>query len=144
MYTYDPKQVMIIIGGAIMSGFSEGTFLTIEMKEDAFTTKVGADGETSRAKRNNNNADATLTLAQTSPSNDVLSAFAAADRLTGDGVVPFVVKDGSGRSLLFSAYAWVKKLPGQAYSANIEDRAWSFEIVDVDTLVGGNAPVVAG
>src|SRR3990167_4682577 len=107
--TYDPKSVMVLVGGVPMSGFSEGTFVTVARDEDSFSKVTGADGETSRAKRNNRSGSMTLVQHQTSPSNDVLSALALADELANAGVVPVMVKDASGRSLLFSALGWIKK-----------------------------------
>lgn len=140
--TYDPKSVLIIVGGAIMGGFTDGTFLSVERDDDAFAKETGADGETSRAKRNNRSGSATLTLHQTSPSNDILSAFALADELDNSGVVPFLVRDLSGRTTLFSALGWIRKVPATPYSTEIEDREWVLDLADLDFFVGGNPEVV--
>lgn len=135
--TYDPKAVTVSVGGIPIGGFADGTFLNIEMDEDAFTKEVGADGETSRAKSNNNGATVTLTLAQTSPSNDVLTGFAEADRLANAGVVPILVRDGSGTSTLFSATGWVRKKAPAPFSKEIEEREWVLDVADVENIVGG-------
>jgi len=137
--TYDPKSVMVLVGGVPMSGFSEGTFVTVARDEDSFSKVTGADGETSRAKRNNRSGSMTLVLHQTSPSNDVLSALALADELANAGVVPVMVKDASGRSLLFSALGWIKKPADASFSVEIEDREWVLDLADLDMLVAGNA-----
>ena len=60
--TYDPKQISVIVGGAIISGFADGEFVTTERNEDAFTLNVGADGEGGRVKSNNKSGRITLTL----------------------------------------------------------------------------------
>jgi len=136
--TYDPKDVRIVVGGFPIGGFADGTFLNLEMDEDSFSKETGADGETARAKSNNNGGSATLTLMQTSPSNDVLSGFAQADRLSNAGVVPLLIQDGSGRTTLFSATAWVRKRPAASFSKEIEEREWVLDLADVDYFVGGN------
>lgn len=136
--TYDPKAVVITIGGVPMSGFSDGTFLEITRDAQAFTKVVGADGTTTRVKSNNTGGTMTVTLKQSSPSNDVLSAFAQADALSNAGVVPILVKDLSGNSIYFSATGWVQKLPDSVFSAEVSDRSWVFDLADVDIFVGSN------
>jgi len=50
--TFDPAQVVILLGGAPMSGFADGTFITIERETDTFQKESGADGVISRIKMN--------------------------------------------------------------------------------------------
>ena len=137
--TYDPSNVQVIMGGVPMSGFADGTFISIAFDEDQYTKTVGADGEVSRSKSNNNTATVSLTLKQTSSSNDALSALYQADRLSNGGVVPFMVKEiGSGRTLCFAQSAWVQKLSDVAYSKDIEDRAWTIATGQMQIFIGGN------
>ena len=42
--TYDPKQVIITVGGVPMSGFADGTFLTVDRDDDQWAKVTGADG----------------------------------------------------------------------------------------------------
>ncbi len=136
--SYDPKQVLIIVGGVPMQGFADGSFATIERDEDAFTKIVGSDGEVSRAKSNNKSGLLTLTLHATSPSNDVLSGFASLDELSNSGVVPVFVKDNSGRSVFVSAEGWVRRLPSSEYSNEITNREWAIDLGVVEFFSGGN------
>lgn len=136
--TYDPKAVVITIGGVPMSGFADGTFLEISRDVQAFTKVVGADGTTTRVKSNNTGGTMTVTLKQSSPSNDVLSAFAQADALTNTGVVPVLVKDLSGNSVYFSATGWIQKLPDSVFANELNNRAWVLDLADVDIFVGSN------
>lgn len=136
--TYDPKAVIITIGGVPMSGYADGTFCEISRDAQAFTKVVGADGTTTRVKSNNTGGTLTVTLKQSSPSNDVLSSFAQADALTNSGVVPILVKDLSGNSDYFSATGWVQKLPDSIFANEINNRVWVFDLADVDIFVGSN------
>ena len=136
--TYDPKQILITLGGVPVSGFADGTFVTVERDEDAFSKVVGADGITSRAKSNNRGGVITVTLQQTSPANDTLSGFLLADETSNNGIFPIMVKDNSGRSLNFSATGWVKKAPSQEYGKEIATREWEIDVADLDVFIGGN------
>jgi hypothetical protein len=109
--TYDPKQVLVIIGGIPMSGFADGTFVSVERTSDTFTKVSGADGIISRSKTNDRSGSLKFTSAQTSPSNDILTGIALADELANAGVVPVLIKDNSGRSVYVSAFGWVKNRP---------------------------------
>lgn len=143
--TYDPNNVQVIMGGVPITGFADGTFISVAFDEDLYTKTVGADGEVSRAKSNNQSATVALTLKQTSGSNDELSAFYQADQVSDSGVVPLMIKEiGSGRTLVFAQAAWVQKLPDVAYSKEVEDRNWTIATAQLKTFIGGNAPSGSG
>ena len=139
--TYDPKQVLVIIAGIPMSGFADGTFVTVERTSDTFTKVSGADGIISRAKTNDRSGSLKFTAAQTSPSNDALSAIAVEDEISNSGVVPVLIKDNSGRSVFVSAFGWVKKPPTSEFGKEITNREWTLDLADLDVFVGGNADV---
>ncbi len=80
----------------------------------------------------------TITLAQTSPSNDVLSGFMLLDETKGAGVVPIICKDNSGRSTFFAATGWVQQPPEVEFGKEITEREWVFDCTDLDIFVGGN------
>src|SRR5512136_789726 len=102
--TFDPKQCLVVIGGVPMGGFADGTFVSVERTSDTFTKVSGADGIVSRSKTKDRSGTLTLTLAQTSPSNDVLTGFAVKDELSNSGIVPVLIKDLSGRSIYVAAF----------------------------------------
>ena len=137
--TYDPKQISVIVGGAIISGFADGEFVTTERNEDAFTLNVGADGEGGRVKSNNKSGRITLTLQQTSDSNLVLSGYAQADELRNAGVVPALIKDLKGDTLISAARAWVVKVPATPYAKDMQTRSWVIETDELIPVVGGNS-----
>lgn len=139
--TYDAAQVVVTVNGAEISGYADGTFITIEREEQSFTKVVGADGTTSRAKSNNRSGSMTITLAQTSPSNELLSSLLAADELSNEGVFPVIVKDTSGESRFFSATGWVQGLPSIEYGKEIANREWVIDLADMEFNVAGNKAV---
>lgn len=136
--TYDPKQVAVTVGGKILSGFADGTFIKVERNEQAFNQKVGVDGEGTRAKSNNKSGKVTITLMQSSSSNDDLSAFAAADELSNTGAVPLSVRDQSGRTVVAALTAWVQKIADAEFAKEVMTRVWVFESDELNIFVGGN------
>ena len=136
--TYDPKLVSLIVGGKIVGGFTDGTFIVAERNEDMWTMKVGVDGIGTRAKTNNFSGKVTITLHQSSSSNDDLSALAAADELSNSGAVPLLLRDASGRTLVSALTAWVKKMPNAEFAKEVSNRAWVLETDQLVMFEGGN------
>ncbi len=60
--TYDPKAMLLTFLGSLIDGYMDGTFLTVERDESAFTLKVGADGEKARARNNNTAGKVVVTI----------------------------------------------------------------------------------
>ncbi|PWU04930.1 MAG: DUF3277 domain-containing protein, partial [Verrucomicrobia bacterium] len=77
--TYDPKNIICTINGAQISGYTEATFIEVVRDSPTWTKVVGADGLVTRGKTNDFSGTLTLTLKQSSPSNDVLSGLLALD-----------------------------------------------------------------
>lgn len=138
VFKYDPSNVCIIYAGSIMTGYDDGTFVTIERNNDMWALKTGADGIGTRAKSSDKSGRVTVTLMASSPSNDVLSGLAIADELSGAGAAPLLVRDGSGRTLAAALTAWVVKLPTVEFSKEVGNRAWIFESDSLTLFIGGN------
>ncbi len=136
--TFDPKSVVVTIGGVPMSGYADGTFLEISSDNQQFTKVTGADGYTTRVKSNNYGAVMTLTLSQSSPSNEVLSGFLALDRISNAGVVPVLVKDMSGTTVFFSGTGWIQQFPDTSFGNEINNRAWVIDLAEAEIFVGSN------
>jgi hypothetical protein len=138
--TFDPKQVSVVVGGNIISGWGPDEAISAERNKDAWTLKVGVDGEAARSKSNDKSGRIKLTLLQTSQSNNALSALAAADELSNAGAVPFFLKDNSptGSTTGAALTCWVLKYPAVKYAHDVELREWTLETDDIELLVGGN------
>lgn len=136
--TYDPSKIIVVIGGAIIGGFADGAFVNVEYTNDFFTKVTGADKLTTRVKQNDFSGSITLTLQQSSPSNDILSGFVALDRSANAGVVPAIIKDLNGTTLVASAYAWVRKPPVVEFSKEVSNREWVLDCAEMEEHVGSN------
>lgn len=138
VFTYDPSQVIISVGGVPMSGFTDGTFCEVVRDEATWVKTVGADGIVTRGKTNNRSGTLTLTLKQSSASNEVLSGFLIADELSNVGVIPILVKDLSGDSVYFAAQGWISAFANSTFGKEVGDRTWTISLAETDVFVGGN------
>lgn len=136
--TYEPKQVSLIVGGKIISGFSDGTFISLMRDEQAFTKKIGVDGEGTRSKSNNKGGKFEIELMQSSASNDDLSGFAAADESANTGAVPVRMVDNSGRTVASCLTGWVQKIPDSPFAKEVQVRKWVIDTDELLVFIGGN------
>lgn len=138
--SYDPSQVTVIVAGVIVSGFSDGDFISCEREEDNFFKKVGGDGQVGRARNANKSGMFTFKLMSTSPANAELSALVAIDDLVNDGlaVFPIAVVDGSGADLAIATQCWLKKAPNITMGKEVGEREWIFDAADLKIFAGGN------
>ena len=81
--TYSPDRVKLVVGVHSVTGYADGTFVSIEPLGDGITSQAGADGEVARVMSADKRVKITLTLQQTSRSNDVLNALLSIDHLSG-------------------------------------------------------------
>ncbi|HCU25438.1 MAG TPA: DUF3277 domain-containing protein [Deltaproteobacteria bacterium] len=134
--TYDPKQIVLIVGGFQLSGYADGTFVNVDRNEDMYTLQIGADGEGVRSKSNNRSGTVTFSLLQSSASNEILSAFAKADELSNSGVFPLLIKDTSGTSIYAAEMAWIKKIASSEFGNEAGAREWAIETDRLEAFVG--------
>lgn len=138
--TYNPDDVVLVLGAIIVTGYADGTFVNVERNEDSFSLTVGSDGEACRARTNNRSGRITFTLGQWSESNALLAALVTLDEESpnGDGIVPALVKDNSGTSLHTAEKAWIVKPAASANSREPENREWVVETNHLVTVPGSN------
>jgi hypothetical protein len=137
LHTYSPEDVSVSIAGAVLSGYSEGTFVVVSREEDAYSKVVGSDGDVTRSKNANKSGTIALTLKASSPSNDILSGLATKDELDGSGVAPIIVKDNSGTTIC-GGKGWVRKKPDAEFAKEVGDREWTFDVGTLTMFIGGN------
>jgi len=136
----DPAKIIINFGGANINGYADGTFVSFEMDEDAFTKTTGADGFVTRVRTNNRSGSCTITLMQSSPSNNILQAIHNIDISTPGGApVPIVIKNLLNTELITSSAAWIKKIPNIDHGKEVANREWVIDIADAIVTVAGNA-----
>ena len=135
--TYDPKLTTVIFGPLQIQGFSEEK-ISVSYSDDSFDLAIGCDGEATRVRKNNNSATITVTLQQSSPSNDSLSVISIADRGTNVGMFPLTFIDGSGSTVAFAANAYIQKHPDLTFSNTNQTCQWVFITDNLGLYTGGN------
>jgi len=131
--SYSAKEVAVIVGGFIMSGFADGQFLNIVPNSDLQELVVGVDGEGTRSAMNNKSAQITISLMQSSASNPVLEAFAASGE-----TFPMLVKDNSGATIYSMVTAWIRRRPDASFDRTATNRDWLIESDEIIGFEGGN------
>ena len=129
--TYSPDECMVVVGTLPISGFTDGTFISVEQNDPSFSVKPGADGEIARAKRVARVGSMKLTLLATSITNASLAAL----HESGE-VFPILIKEGA--SVVFSAEAWVEKPAAFERGTDVGDCEWSFTLAHVSLAHAGN------
>lgn len=136
---YSPKLVVVNIWGALLSGVGKDIFVSSERDEDAFMLFTGADGNSALAMNLNESGTLKITLAHTSPSNDILLAGYQKHRLTR--IIPpggGFIKDLNGGMLVFAKNLWVKKLPNIQRGKDIGEVEWELASDRIEMAVLGN------
>jgi hypothetical protein len=123
--SYDPKKVIITIGGVPIGGYADGTFVQVDPNSETWTKKVGADGEVARSLSNDNTHTIQITLMQTSLSNAYLRTVENADKLTGLGMLPLSFTDLNTMESHFWPQAWVTTDPSVGRAKETTDTQWT-------------------
>lgn len=131
---------MVFMGVPISSGLADGEFLTVIQTENDFEEVVGTDGETTRSKTNNHNADIKVRLMQTSDGNAALSAINNLDKSqpNGAGIGAMLIRDRQGTTLFTASKCWIKKPPEASFDRKAKEREWLLHCSDLTRLDGGN------
>jgi len=128
--TYSPEDVSLSIGGNLVAGFADGTFVVVEREADAMTKVVGADGEVARTRSANRSGMLTLTLLQTSDSNRILGDYALDDEADGSGTFDVLLTDNLDNKV-FASEGWVKKVPNAEYGSELSNREWVIDLARI-------------
>ena len=140
-HVYDIGSVVGVFNGIPLGGFGDDTAIEIEYNEDDFTLQMGVDGDGTRSKTNNGSATITITLMQTSETNDLLNAIRQLGINSPSGVLgigPFMVKDLNGRELHSAEKAWIKRAPNAPFGKEAGPREWVLETASLKSNYGGN------
>lgn len=134
--TYDPKEIIVIVGGVELSGFAESR-VTVERVSPSVEDEVGSDGDVARWLTNDRRGIITLSLLPTSLSNAFLSGLIRVDELSGDSVIPVIIRDNRGNDLHIAPNAWIAQYPRTVYRKGIEAREWTIRTSNLQMVVAG-------
>ena len=135
---YAPDEVNCLALGIALSGFADGTFISISKDKVPFSMGESADGIPSRLYNRSQTYTITLTFHCGSPSNDVLTKLWLLDENTQRGRFPLLIKDLSGSDLFFSTSAWIEGIPTVTKSVTMDTRVWVLRATQSALNVGSN------
>jgi hypothetical protein len=125
MSTYNPKNVIATVGGKVITGFAQDTFVTAERDEDAISTAVDITGKVTYIENNNEQGTIKLTLQQNSPSNKILTDYANQKKAFAINITDtsFSKEVGCGGS-----EARVIKIPELSRGNDLANREWIIKV----------------
>lgn len=140
MKTYDPKLHHCVFAGHFIQGYGDGTFIAFSKAAPPFSTKVGVGGNVTRSRNHNRSGTVTITLMQTSESNDRLTEIHKADLAApnGAGVGSFTMQDIGGTTIFTAAKAWIEADPDATFEAEAGTRDWVIAYELLDATHGSN------
>ncbi len=138
MATLDPGSIVMTFKGVNITGVMDGTFCEVERAEDAVTMHVGAQGEVTRVMSRNKTGSVTFNIVQSSVTNQLLSAIAAADEKDRSGVGPLLITDLNGTTVYKATEAWIRKLPKGEHAKDATGRSWVIDCAKLLMNVGGS------
>ena len=126
MRTYNPKDVIVVVGGRAITGLADESFVAAEKLEDGFTEYVGAKGEVSIAENANETGVIRITVASTSPSINYLNGLANRRTVTATNVIDMNtngVRAGGTQSIVRkpATAEWGKEIGNREYEIFIGD-----------------------
>jgi hypothetical protein len=139
--TYDPTNVVVTLGGFLVTGFAPGKFLEVKQNDGEMRAILGTEGEVARVYNGDPRGTITLTLSQLSDANSVLmghyrDAQSAEARSQGKGQFPIQVKSLDGTEMHHGALAWVRRPPAFTSGSEAGEREWVIEVADLGTDLG--------
>jgi len=134
--TYDPKQIALVLGGVLVTGYGENSIVSHARNSDSFTKRIGADGKVTRTRSADRSGRITITLQQSSTTNLVLSALLKADELGEGGTVPYLMKDNNGTTVFSSGTAWITRLPDDERANEAGDIEWTIDVSEMEAVIG--------
>jgi len=135
--TYNPDQVSVIVGGRVLSGFANGTFITAERDSDNFSDAAGIN-IVSRSKITDKRGNITMVFQQTAPDVAYLSDLSKQDELDSGGIVSVLIRDASGNSLVEAAEAWLQKPTVVTYADELTNREYVLRCAELIINDRGN------
>lgn len=137
--TYSPKDVKILWNGIEIAGLAPDSFVRLSRSSKLLEKTVGSQGDVSLTRIADTTGEIEIELMQTSPSNDVLAAYAfAQENSTSEPPISqLIIKDsGTNLSLVVGVNAWLEGYPDHEYGSSQNTKTWNFGCENL-VLLGG-------
>jgi hypothetical protein len=128
-------EVDVVVTGSQgfrVDGYDDGTSISCAPQGDRVTVRPGNDGKDTFAETSSRHWIVTLSLLESSDSNDELSRWLESGLTQG---VSFI--DKAGRTVVSSSKARVRQYSPVTKSAGVETRSWDIHCLATQAFVGG-------
>lgn len=136
MKEYGAKKVSVVVNGTPITGFMDGSQVTVARNVESSTMHIGADGKGTKVVNADKSGSVVIRLAQSSLSNAVLSALEATN-----ATFPIIIKDTNGNSLHSGAKAFISAPPSSEYAQELSPREWTIMVEALIHFEGGSPDV---
>jgi len=135
---YNPKAVHVTFAGHFIDGWSDGAMIAISKAADDYSSKVGVDGKVARTKMHNKSGTVTISLMQTSLSNDRLSEIRRNDYAlpNGGGVGSLTIQNIEGTDVHTAQNAWIQSAPDLSFESEAGTREWVIAFDSLESVYG--------
>lgn len=123
---YDVGEVNVSVGGVMLSGYAEKTFVKVSKSEDNSKFKYSAKGDAASATSYNTEGEIEVTLMQTSPYVSYLNSLAT----KGTHVPAWVISNNEIKEQYGGTTAVVMKPADAEFSDDISDRKFKIKVLD--------------
>lgn len=126
MKAYNSNEIYLSLANrSIQTGRVESEFVTTDYAVDANVPTVGADGEMTISRSNNESATITIKLLATSDGHRLLEQLYAAQAATPNGApIPFELRDILGARVEHAEKVVFIKRPATGHGATVGEREW--------------------
>ncbi len=134
--SYNLKSVVCSFGPISFSGFAEDDAITITPESEIFTSKVGADGQTTRSRSNNDNYKATIRFMSTSSARFSLQEQTLRNAALSQVTYPFFLNSPDTQEIYASSQAYVEKLPDASFGREASEREYTIYLPSCQVQLG--------
>jgi hypothetical protein len=140
MPAFDPKKHTFTWGNIVATGYGPDAAIDCSYNEDMITFQPSLSGSGAISLNPNTSGKITITLLQSSPTNDLFMALVALYRGPGPIAYAALIKNiYFERAVASAARAWVTKIPDFQLAKEVGVVPWIFETDDLLLTLGGAA-----
>jgi hypothetical protein len=139
MYTYSPSDVKANVLGFDVTGYAEGTFLSITPDAKTFSFRRAMDGSTMAVQNKFQTYTVKFVLQQSSPTNTWLHLIYKLFKKYGIAfIMPVLIRDASGNTSFFATDCWFEGEPESNFGSSLGVVEWIIKCNDGSYTRGGN------
>jgi len=126
---YDPTKVKVVVDDYVMTGFAEGSMVTVSRMTEKRSSHVGAQGEVTFVKSADDRAEVTITLKHTSPTNAKLMSLYKSDEEFNFSVIDQNFKGDVGGT---GSRCVIKNTPDFERGNELSENEWVLIVADYE------------